>query len=143
MYKDDPLFDIESKHLVARQLDQKKCEPNGEDVEMTTPQPEVAVDKKRELLESHPTKVRRLGQILFPTLIEIYSSTVHYLIRQRAIQGLVKLTYFSNDEVLKAVLKVHSSSFNTIYGTLDEHIYSLCCLIGVSARMSSWRAFWQ
>ena len=111
MHIDDPLFDTEYKQLAARQLEQKKRESHGEDVEMAVAQSEVAVDKKRELLESHPTRVRRLGQILFPTLIEVYSSTVHYLIRQRAIHGLVKLAYFSSDEVLKAVLKVLPHSF--------------------------------
>ncbi|KAG0045276.1 Ubiquitin fusion degradation protein 4 [Gryganskiella cystojenkinii] len=120
--KDDPLFDTEYRQLAAKQLEQKKRESNGEDVDMTPAQPETPSDKKRELLESHPTRVRRLGQILFPTLIEVYSSTVHYLIRQRAIQGLVKLAYFSSDEVLKTVLKdVEFASFLAVILSQQEH----------------------
>jgi E3 ubiquitin-protein ligase TRIP12 len=107
---DDPLFDTEYKQLALRQLEKQKREQStSEDVEMPVAPTEVVVDKKRELLESHPTRVRRLGQILFPTLIEVYSSTVHHQIRQRAIIGLVKLAYFSDDTVLKAVLKVHAA----------------------------------
>lgn len=110
------MFDTEYKQLALRQLEKQKREQStGEDVEMPAAPAEVVVDKKRELLESHPTRVRRLGQILFPTLIEVYSSTVHHQIRQRAIIGLVKLAYFSDDTVLKAVLKVHAGQMCVAY----------------------------
>lgn len=64
------------------------------------------VDRKAELLASHPDRVRRMGTILIPTLIEVYLSTVHLKVRQRAINALVKLIYFTGDSVLESVLKV-------------------------------------
>jgi len=104
----DPLFDTEYRHLALKQLEQQKRDQTSGDDTLAAPAApaEVVVDMKRELLESNPTRVRRLGQILFPTLIEVYSSTVHYQIRQRAILGLVKLAYFSEEAVLRDVLKV-------------------------------------
>ena len=68
----------------------------------------AAVDRKAELLASHPDSVRRMGTILIPTLIEVYSSTVHLKVRQRAIHALVKLIYFTSDKVLETVLKVNT-----------------------------------
>lgn len=79
--------------------------PSSSDVEMkqaTTEGPE----KRQELLAAHPERVHRLSKVLIPTLIEVYSSTVHLKVRQRAIHALVKLVYFTGDEQLKTVLKV-------------------------------------
>jgi len=69
-----------------------------------------APEKRQELLAAHPERVYRLAKVLIPTLIEIYSSTVHLKVRQRAIHALVKLMYFTGDEQLKSVLKVTDSS---------------------------------
>ncbi|KAF9340444.1 Ubiquitin fusion degradation protein 4 [Linnemannia elongata] len=81
-----------------------------------------AVDKKAELLASHPDSVRRMGTILIPTLIEVYSSTVHLKVRQRAIYALVKLIYFSGDSVLESVLKnVELASFLAVILSQQEH----------------------
>lgn len=101
---EDPLFDTESRYqAVTKEAESTSMSTtDGEDVEM---KPD-AVDKKAELLASHPDSVRRMGIILIPTLIEVYSSTVHLKVRQRAINALVKLIYFTGDSVLESVLKV-------------------------------------
>ncbi|KAK3820529.1 MAG: putative ubiquitin-protein ligase Ufd4 [Linnemannia elongata] len=91
---------------------------DGEDVEMK-PAP---VDRKAELLASHPDRVRRMGTILIPTLIEVYLSTVHLKVRQRAINALVKLIYFTGDSVLESVLKnVELASFLAVILSQQEH----------------------
>jgi hypothetical protein len=101
---DDPLFDTESRYQAVKKEEENTSTSttDGEDVEMKP----AALDKKAELLASHPDSVRRMGIILIPTLIEVYSSTVHLKVRQRAINALVKLIYFTGDSVLESVLKV-------------------------------------
>lgn len=101
---EDPLFDIEFRYQAVKKEAESTSTStaDGEDVEMKP----AAVDRKAELLASHPDSVRRMGTILIPTLIEVYSSTVHLKVRQRAINALVKLIYFTGDSVLESVLKV-------------------------------------
>ena len=101
---EDPLFDIEFRYQAVKKEAESTSTgtADGEDVEMKP----AAVDRKAELLASHPDSVRRMGTILIPTLIEVYLSTVHLKVRQRAINALVKLIYFTGDSVLESVLKV-------------------------------------
>ncbi|KAF9361495.1 Ubiquitin fusion degradation protein 4 [Mortierella sp. AD094] len=121
--KDDPLFDTEYKYVALKnkEKEQDEVESQSEDVEMAA-SAENHTDKREELLKSHPDRVRRIGRILIPTLIEVYSSTVHLRVRQRAIHALVKLIYFTNDSVLNAVLKtVELASFLAIILSQQEH----------------------
>ncbi|KAF9998854.1 Ubiquitin fusion degradation protein 4 [Entomortierella chlamydospora] len=121
--KDDPLFDTEYKYaaLKNKEKEQGEEESQSEDVEMAA-SIDNHTDKREELLKSHPDRVRRIGRILIPTLIEVYSSTVHLRVRQRAIHALVKLIYFTNDSVLNAVLKtVELASFLAIILSQQEH----------------------
>ncbi|OAQ31489.1 hypothetical protein K457DRAFT_136009 [Linnemannia elongata AG-77] len=118
--KEDPLFDIEFRYqAVKKEVESTSTSTaDGEDIEMKP----AAVDKKAELLASHPDSVRRMGTILIPTLIEVYSSTVHLKVRQRAIYALVKLIYFSGDSVLESVLKnVELASFLAVILSQQEH----------------------
>ncbi|KAF9196772.1 Ubiquitin fusion degradation protein 4 [Haplosporangium sp. Z 11] len=122
--KDDALFDTEYKHRAL-----KKEETNVDSQESVSGDNDQApasraqnVDKRRELLASHPERVHRLGRILIPTLIEVYSSTVHLKVRQRAIHALVKLVYFTDDAVLKTVLKnVELAGFLAVILSQQEH----------------------
>ncbi|KAF9135241.1 Ubiquitin fusion degradation protein 4 [Mortierella sp. 14UC] len=118
--KEDPLFDTESRYQAAKKeaASTSPSTADGEDVEMKP----ATVDRKAELLASHPDSVRRMGAILIPTLIEVYSSTVHLKVRQRAINALVKLIYFTSDSVLKSVLKnVELASFLAVILSQQEH----------------------
>ncbi|KAF9136537.1 Ubiquitin fusion degradation protein 4 [Mortierella sp. GBA39] len=118
--KEDPLFDIEFRYQAVKEEAESTSTStaDGEDVEMKP----AAVDKKAELLASHPDSVRRMGTILIPTLIEVYSSTVHLKVRQRAINALVKLIYFTGDSVLESVLKnVELASFLAVILSQQEH----------------------
>ncbi|CAO3599290.1 unnamed protein product [Absidia cylindrospora] len=67
----------------------------------TTPDP----DPRTELLENNPQLLQRIGVILFPLLLEIYSSTVNLVIRQLVTHTLVKLVFFMNSDTLKLVLQ--------------------------------------
>ncbi|KAF9149234.1 Ubiquitin fusion degradation protein 4 [Linnemannia schmuckeri] len=118
--KEDPLFDTEFRYQVVKKEVERTSTSaaDGEDVEMKP----TAVDRKAELLASHPDSVRRMGTILIPTLIEVYSSTVHLKVRQRAINALVKLIYFTGDRVLESVLKnVELASFLAVILSQQEH----------------------
>ncbi|KAG0230372.1 Ubiquitin fusion degradation protein 4 [Mortierella sp. GBA43] len=122
--KDDPLFDTDYRHasLQRKEQDKSKQEQQTEDVEMTTAPSETPTDKRRELLESHPERVQRLSMILVPTLIQVYVTTGHLKIRQRAIQALVKLVYFTSEVSLKTVLKdVGLASFIAVVFSQQEH----------------------
>ncbi|KAF9584211.1 Ubiquitin fusion degradation protein 4, partial [Lunasporangiospora selenospora] len=140
--KDNPLFDTEYKHAKAAKDNKGGDQPTlptessssvsppppppqesvGEDVEMGATPVMSETDKRSELLESHPEHVQHLAKILIPTLIEVYSSTVHFRVRQRAINALVKLVYFTNDIVLKDVLKnVELASFLAVVFSQQEH----------------------
>ncbi|KAF9202177.1 Ubiquitin fusion degradation protein 4 [Haplosporangium sp. Z 27] len=130
--KDDPLFDTEYKYAALKDKENEKEdeekeeeeeeeESQNEDVDMSA-SAENHIDKREELLKSHPDRVRRIGRILIPTLIEVYSSTVHLRVRQRAIHALVKLIYFTTDSVLSTVLKtVELASFLAIVLSQQEH----------------------
>ncbi|KAK3805542.1 MAG: putative ubiquitin-protein ligase Ufd4 [Benniella sp.] len=99
-----------------------KQEPQSEDVEMTAATTESPSDKRRELLESHPERVQKLSRILIPTLIQVYATTGHLKIRQRVIQAIVKLVYFTGESNLKIVLKdVGLSAFLAIVFSQQEH----------------------
>ncbi|KAG0093950.1 Ubiquitin fusion degradation protein 4 [Podila epicladia] len=117
--RDNALFDTEYRHVAPQAKDQES--PSSSDVEMkqaTTEGPE----KRQELLAAHPERVHRLAKVLIPTLIEVYSSTVHLKVRQRAIHALVKLVYFAGDEQLKSVLKdVELASFLAVILSQQEH----------------------
>ncbi|KAG0378953.1 Ubiquitin fusion degradation protein 4 [Mortierella sp. AD032] len=118
--KEDPLFDTESKYQAIKKeaASSSTSTADGEDVEMKP----ATVDRKAELLASHPDSVRRMGAILIPTLIEVYSSTVHLKVRQRAVSALVKLIYFTSDSVLGSVLKnVELASFLAVILSQQEH----------------------
>jgi len=108
LFLEDPLFDTEYRHAALQQKEQDKGkqEPQSEDVEMTAATTESPSDKRRELLESHPERVQKLSRILIPTLIQVYATTGHLKIRQRVIQAIVKLVYFTGESNLKIVLKV-------------------------------------
>ena len=113
------MFDTEFKYKALRAAEAEKNdeETKDGDVEMT----EKQLDKREEVLKSHPDRVRRMGNVLIPTLIELYSSTVHLRVRQRAIHALVKLIYFTNDSLLQTILEVSRQVifsppfFNLIY----------------------------
>ncbi|KAK3842088.1 MAG: putative ubiquitin-protein ligase Ufd4 [Linnemannia gamsii] len=118
--KEDPLFDTESRYQAIKKeaTSSSTSTVDGEDVEMKP----ATVDRKAELLASHPDSVRRMGAILIPTLIEVYSSTVHLKVRQRAVSALVKLIYFTSDSVLGSVLKnVELASFLAVILSQQEH----------------------
>ncbi|KAF8948165.1 Ubiquitin fusion degradation protein 4 [Haplosporangium gracile] len=118
--KEDPLFDTEFRYQAVKKEAESMSTSaaDGEDVEMKP----ATVDRKVELLASHPDSVRRMGTILIPTLIEVYLSTVHLKVRQRAINALVKLIYFSGDGVLESVLKsVELASFLAVILSQQEH----------------------
>ncbi|KAF9908784.1 Ubiquitin fusion degradation protein 4 [Linnemannia zychae] len=118
--KEDPLFDTESRYqaIIKEAANSSTSAADGEDIEMKP----ATVDGKVELLASHPDSVKRMGVILIPTLIEVYSSTVHLKVRQRAIGALVKLIYFSSDSVLGSVLKnVELASFLAVILSQQEH----------------------
>ncbi|KAI7823580.1 hypothetical protein BC939DRAFT_451413 [Gamsiella multidivaricata] len=120
--KDDALFDTDYRYRALKKetQDAGTQDIQREDVEMKAVASEV--DKRQELLESHPDRMQRLGTILIPTLIEVYTSTVHLRVRQRAIQALVKLIYFSNYTVLKTALKnVELASFLAVILSQQEH----------------------
>ncbi|KAF9924677.1 Ubiquitin fusion degradation protein 4 [Linnemannia zychae] len=118
--KDDPLFDTESRYQAIKKekASSNTSTADSEDVEMKP----ATVDRKAELLASHPDSIRRMGVILIPTLIEVYSSTVHLKVRQRAVNALVKLIYFTSDNVLNSVLKnVELASFLAVILSQQEH----------------------
>ncbi|KAF9109166.1 Ubiquitin fusion degradation protein 4 [Mortierella sp. AM989] len=121
--RDDPLFDTDYRYAAIKNKEKEKGnegdEPQSGDVGMAA---ETQSDKREELLRSHPDRVRRIGRILIPTLIEVYSSTVHLRVRQKAIHALVKLLYFTSDSLLNAVLKtVELASFLAIVLSQQEH----------------------
>ncbi|KAG0010965.1 Ubiquitin-protein ligase, partial [Podila clonocystis] len=117
--QDNALFDTEYRHMTPKAKEQDP--PSSSDVEMKQATLE-GPEKLQELLAAHPERVHRLAKVLIPTLIEVYSSTVHFKVRQRAIHALVKLVYFTGDEQLKSVLKdVELASFLAVILSQQEH----------------------
>ncbi|KAG0213076.1 Ubiquitin fusion degradation protein 4 [Mortierella sp. GBA30] len=121
--KKDALFDTEYKYRTNKaERDNDKHGSSGEDVEMYSPPASSEIDRRTELLASHPERILRMGKILIPTLIEVYSSTVHLKVRQRAIHGLLRLMYFASDSILKIVLRdVELASFLAVVLSQQEH----------------------
>ncbi|KAG0293113.1 Ubiquitin fusion degradation protein 4, partial [Dissophora globulifera] len=122
--KEDTLFDTDYRYAkMKKEREQReKQELEGEDIEMRESTDDSDVDKRQELLECNPDRVQRLGMILIPTLIEVYSNTVNPIVRQRAIHVLVKLVYFTSNSVLEAVLRsVDLASFLAVVLTQQEH----------------------
>lgn len=82
-----------------------------------------AEDARIEMLNAHPEIVRRIGQLLIPTLIEVFSATVNLHVRQRVATALLKIVYFSDPKILESVLKdVPLSSF--LAGVLSQQEHS-------------------
>ncbi|KAF9917626.1 Ubiquitin fusion degradation protein 4 [Lobosporangium transversale] len=122
--KDDALFDTEYRYLALKKDEKNKenQDVQEDDVDMANTSASIEIDKREELLKSHPERIRRMGKVMIPTLIEVYSSTVHLRVRQRAIHALVKLIYYTPDDVLKGVLKnVELASFLAIVLSQQEH----------------------
>ncbi|KAF9419129.1 Ubiquitin fusion degradation protein 4 [Podila epigama] len=120
--KANALFDTEYRYVPPKKPESDSAQTPVGDVEMSNSAPESGTEKRKELLASHPERVHRLGKVLIPTLIDVYSSTVHLKVRQRAIHALVKLVYFTGDEQLKSVLKdVELASFLAVILSQQEH----------------------
>jgi E3 ubiquitin-protein ligase TRIP12 len=71
------------------------------DTTPTTPVPDPRID----LFKNNPQLLQRIGFILFPLLLEIYSSTVNLQVRQLVTHTLVKLAFFMDGDALKVVLQ--------------------------------------
>lgn len=76
-----------------------------------------------ELLEENKKLLERMDYLLIPVLIEVYSSTVTFRVRQLVTHSLVKLVHLSDTETLQKVLKdVPLSSF--LAGVLAQREYA-------------------
>ncbi|KAI8082723.1 uncharacterized protein BX664DRAFT_387876 [Halteromyces radiatus] len=79
---------------------------SGQSIENASPDPRIQLFKENSEL------LQRIGFILFPLLLEIYSSTVNLRVRQLVTHILVKLVFFMDSDALKIVLKhVNLSGF--------------------------------
>jgi E3 ubiquitin-protein ligase TRIP12 len=87
-------------------MDSEKQGANSDDLDAGSAVTNTEVDRRVELLAAHPDRALRLSRILIPTLIEVYSSTVHIKVRQRAIHALLRLMHFISDSVLTTALEV-------------------------------------
>ncbi|ORZ03059.1 hypothetical protein BCR43DRAFT_450211 [Syncephalastrum racemosum] len=86
-------------------------------------QVDASRDKRVELLETNKKLLQRMDYLLIPVLIEVYSSTVAFRVRQLVTHSLVKLVHFSDAETLQKVLKdVPLSSF--LAGVLAQREYA-------------------
>ncbi|KAI8337685.1 hypothetical protein BC941DRAFT_425909 [Chlamydoabsidia padenii] len=71
----------------------------------TTTSPTSKPDPRIDLFKTNPQLLQRIGSIMFPLLLEIYSSTVNIRVRQLVTHILVKLVFFVDGEALKVVLQ--------------------------------------
>ncbi|KAF9957248.1 Ubiquitin fusion degradation protein 4 [Mortierella alpina] len=121
--KKDPLFDTDYRYRGRKEeTDSDKPGSNGEDMDNGSPATNTEIDRRVELLATHPDRSLRLSRILIPTLIEVYSSTVHVKVRQRAIHALLRLMHFTSDSVLTTALRdVKLASFLAVILAQQEH----------------------
>ncbi|KAF9276611.1 Ubiquitin fusion degradation protein 4 [Mortierella alpina] len=121
--KKDPLFDTDYRYRGRKaETDADKSGANGEDLDAGSAATSTEVDRRIELLAAHPDRALRLSRILIPTLIEVYSSTVHIKVRQRAIHALLRLMHFTSDSVLTTALRdVKLASFLAVILAQQEH----------------------
>ncbi|KAF9560690.1 Ubiquitin fusion degradation protein 4 [Mortierella alpina] len=121
--KKDPLFDTDYRYRGRKEeTDSDKQGVNGEDLDTGSAVINTEVDRRVELLAAHPDRALRLSRILIPTLIEVYSSTVHVKVRQRAIHALLRLMHFTSESVLTSALKdVKLASFLAVILAQQEH----------------------
>ncbi|KAI8146292.1 hypothetical protein BJV82DRAFT_601246 [Fennellomyces sp. T-0311] len=79
-------------------------------------------DPRVEYLEKKQDLLKRIDTLLFPLLLEIYTSTVNVRVRQTVSHLFVKLTHFSNAESLQIVLReIPLSSFLAGILAQQEH----------------------
>ncbi|KAG2219608.1 hypothetical protein INT45_011333 [Circinella minor] len=83
----------------------------------------TTTDPRVEFMEKdNPTLLKRIDTLLFPVLLEIYTSTVNLRIRQLVSHLFVKMTHFSNAETLQHVLRdIPLSSFLSGILAQQEH----------------------
>ncbi|CAO3564433.1 unnamed protein product [Mortierella alpina] len=121
--KKDPLFDTDYRYRGRKEvMDSEKQGANSDDLDAGSAVTNTEVDRRVELLAAHPDRALRLSRILIPTLIEVYSSTVHIKVRQRAIHALLRLMHFTSDSVLTTALEdVKLASFLAVILAQQEH----------------------
>ncbi|CAO3632336.1 unnamed protein product [Cunninghamella echinulata] len=83
----------------------------------------VKPDPRIESLKNNPQLLKRDGAILFPLLLEIYSSTVNLRLRLQVTQALVKYVFFMDADTLKSVLK-HVPLSGFLVGLLTQREHS-------------------
>ncbi|KAL1918123.1 uncharacterized protein VTP21DRAFT_3389 [Calcarisporiella thermophila] len=88
-----------SRRRSSRQTELKK------EKEATAEAEKKKAEKRIELLRTRPDVLKRFGQVLVPTLIEVFSATVNLPVRQRVITALLKIAYYSEPDMLKEVLQ--------------------------------------
>ncbi|KAF9991076.1 Ubiquitin fusion degradation protein 4 [Mortierella antarctica] len=104
------------------ETDSDKRGASSEDIDTGSAATNTEVDRRIELLAAHPDRALRLSRILIPTLIEVYSSTVHVKVRQRAIHSLLRLMHYTSDGVLTTALRdVKLASFLAVILAQQEH----------------------
>ncbi|KAI9492271.1 hypothetical protein BDB00DRAFT_788876 [Zychaea mexicana] len=79
-------------------------------------------DPRVDFLEKNPDLLKRIDTLLFPVLLEIYTSTVNLRVRQLVSHLFVKTTHFSNADTLQQVLRdIPLSSFLAGILAQQEH----------------------
>jgi len=87
----------------------------------------VSRDGRKRVLEECHSDVVRFSKILVPTLLDIYSSTIIFAVRQRVVVALLKISLCLDRETLKAVLTdVSLSSF--LAGMLSQRDHAFLVL---------------
>src|SRR5277367_5547108 len=61
-------------------------------------------EQRKDVLDQCHDDVVRFTKILVPTLLDIYSSTIIFTVRQRVLNGLLKIFLYLDQETLKTIL---------------------------------------
>jgi E3 ubiquitin-protein ligase TRIP12 len=84
-------------------------------------------EQRKELLDSCLSDVIRFTKILVPTLLDIYSSTIIFSVRQRVLSSLLKMFVFLDRSTLKMVL-AHVQMASFLAGILSQQEHSFLTL---------------
>ncbi|KAE8267976.1 hypothetical protein A4X09_0g4365 [Tilletia walkeri] len=66
---------------------------------------EAAHTRRIDKLKEHDGPVRRFSQLMLPTLVEVYAASVTLHVRTKALNAILKITSFMEDDDLRAILK--------------------------------------
>ena len=84
-------------------------------------------EQRKEVLDKCQADVTRFSKIIVPTLLDIYSSTIIFTVRQRVLNGLVKIfIYLDRDSLRRILTDVQLSSF--LAGMLSQQDHPVLTL---------------